>query len=881
MKIENRGTIISRLLFIILFPPKMSLELTHPKFLFGLLLAAVLVWGFRYSLIDFSLVQRRVSLAVRLVLLILIVLALAGLTLLSPTRERMVVFLLDQSRSVDPDASEKARLFLEDAQAVAGKTPLLIVPFATTPKASCHLGDLDASEEDTSETSPETSEAELTWRGGTNIASAMEPALALIPPRFVPHLVLLSDGNETAGDILSAAVRGGVPVSTVPLPGPVAPEVQLAEVRLPTQVRQGEPFFLEIVIQSNVETDAVITLYRGPFKVIEETKPLKTGENVFRFKQSVDDQRQQEFSATVESKDDSILDNNRASGLLFVGGKPRVLIVESEPRTIRDLVSALREQEITAEVRPAEGAPRTLDELDNFDAVILSNVPATALTMHQMDLLRTYLSDLGGGLIMLGGEQSFGLGGYYKTPIEEILPVRSDFEKEKEKPSIAMCLVIDRSGSMGGQKMELAKDAAKSAVELLSPRDFTAVIAFDHASYVVCPMQSAASTGIINSAISTIEAAGGTSIYPGLVDAHDQLRRSSAKLKHVILLTDGHSEPGDFEGIVRQMANDRITVSTVGVGDADNELLKIIAENGKGRHYSCEDPQAIPQIFAKETVTASKSAIHEMPFVPVVVTPTMVLADVDIDSAPPLLGFVVTRPKPTCQFILATETGEPLLVWWRYGLGVSVAFTSDAKSRWGAEWLTWPGYSKFWAQVIRQAMRKSDQRGSMIEITPTSGGVHLTVDVVDESDLFINEAEGKTTVIRPDLSREEITLTPTAPGRYEAEVKTDQRGGFHLQSTLTVGEKNILNQSRGLMVGYPDELRLRPTNEELLQRLAASTGGIYEPDAGSLFEPDPIRTARRATPLWPYLLTVAAFLFVLDVLLRRIDFGRRRVRRGD
>lgn len=870
----------------------------HPKFLFGLLLAVVLLWGFRYSLIDFSAVQRRVSLGVRLLILTLIVLALAGLTLLSPTGERMVVFLLDRSRSVDDAAMEKARQYLDAAQTVAGKTPLLVVPFATMPAPPCPVDELpkpeagdnvaleapESDETDPDRPRPETSdkarEEELAWRGGTNIAAAMEPALALIPPRYVPHLVLLSDGNETAGDILSAAVRGGVPLSTVALPGPESPEVQLAEIRLPVQIRQGEPFNLEIVVQSNVDTEGTITLYRGPFKVVEETKSLQAGENVFRFRQSVDDQRQQEFSATVEAKDDSILDNNRASGLLFVGGKPRVLIVESEPRTIRDLVSSLREQEITAEVRPAEGMPRTLDELDNFDAVILSNVPATSLSMQQMDLLRTYLSDLGGGLIMLGGEQSFGLGGYYKTPIEEILPVRSDFEKEKETPSIALCLVVDRSGSMGGQKMELAKDAAKSAVELLSSKDFAAVIAFDHASYVVCPMQSAASTGIINSAISTIEAAGGTSIYPGLVDAHDQLRRASAKLKHVILLTDGQSEPGDFEGIVRQMVNDRITVSTVGVGDADNELLKMIAENGKGRHYSCDDPQAIPQIFAKETVTASKSAIHEMPFVPVVVTPTMALAEVDIETAPPLLGFVVTRPKTTCQFILATETGEPLLVWWRYGLGMSVAFTSDAKSRWGAEWLTWPGYSKFWAQVIRQAMRKSDQRGSMIEMTPHADGVHLTVDVVDESDRFINEASGKTTVIRPDLSREEIVLTPTAPGRYEADVPTDHRGGFHLQSTLAVGEKTILNQSRGLMVGYPDELRLRPANEELLQRLAASTGGMFNPEPASLFEPAPTRSAHRATPLWPYLLTAAALLFVMDVLLRRIDFGRRRVRRA-
>ncbi|MDR2706315.1 MAG: VWA domain-containing protein, partial [Planctomycetaceae bacterium] len=837
----------------------MFFELSHPQYLVGLIFVAVLLWGFRYSLTDFSKTQRFISLGVRLVILILIVFALAGLTFLSPTHEKMIVFLLDQSRSIDPAASEKAQQFIESAQKIAGTTPIPVVTFAANPQIQNHTSpvfpstdfvqeNVDVSElSEQSEQSKQSELSELTDKNATNIAAALKPALALIPPRYVPHLVILSDGNETAGDILTAAVRGGVTISTVPLPASAEPEVQLADLKLPTQIRQGEPFYLDIVIQSNYNTDAIITLYKDSFKVVEETKTLKIGENVFRFRQSVDDQRQQEFSVTVSAHGDTILDNNRAAGLLFTGGKPRVLLIDSEPKTIRDLASALREQDITAEVRPPEGVPRSLEELDHFDAVILSNVPATSLTIHQMNLLRTYLSELGGGLMMLGGEQSFGLGGYYKTPIEEILPVRCDFEKEKEKPSLAIALVIDRSGSMGGQKMELAKDAAKAAVELLSPRDFATVIAFDHESYVVCAMQSAVSTGTINAAISTIEAAGGTNIYSGLIDAHEQLRRTSAKLKHVILLTDGHSSPGDYEGIVRQMLNDQITVSTVGVGDADNELLKMIAENGKGRHYSCNDPKAIPQIFAKETITASKSAINETPFIPVIVTPTEVLANIDIETAPPLLGYVVTRAKPTSRFILATQnetgTGDPLLVWWRYGLGMSAAFSSDAKSRWGAEWLTWSGYSQFWAQIVRQIMRQSDQRGSMFEIQQHSGNIHLTLNIVDEEkDCYINDATGQTTMIHPDLSKEEIKLQQTAPGRYEAEIdlkKTNYQGGYHLQTVLKLGEKNLVNQSRGVMVGYPEELRLKPTNNELLQRLAESTGGLFNPEPEELFKPDP------------------------------------------
>ncbi|HBT75745.1 MAG TPA: chloride channel protein [Planctomycetaceae bacterium] len=884
----------------------MTLELTHPYCLFLLLAAGILCWNYRCSLIDFSRVQRRVSLLVRLGILVLFVLALAGLTLNAPTHERMLVFLQDQSRSIDEDATRKADEYLaairEKADRVAGAPPMIVLPFAETPRTPSAGGEksrekpLSATSERPAETpvpegKPEENRdtdtgtagagneselsSELSWKNATDITAAVEPALALVPPRYVPHLVLLSDGNETAGNILATAARGDFVISSIPLPASEKPEVQLAELKAPSQVREGEPFLLEAVVRSNRETEGKITLFRGPYKVAEERHPLKIGENVIPFKQSLENRRQQEYSVTVESKDDSILDNNHASALVYAGGKPRLLLIESDTKTARDLAAALREQDIETEIRPPEGIPRSLDELEEFEAVVLSNVPATSLSMRQMDLLRTYVADLGGGFFMLGGEQSFGLGGYYKTPIEEILPVRSDFEKEKEKPSLAICLVIDRSGSMGGEKMELAKDAAKSAVELLSPRDFASVVAFDHDVYVVVPIQSAAASGSINSTISTIEAAGGTYIYPGLVAAHEQLRQVSAKLKHVILLTDGQSEEGDYEGIVGQMVADQMTVSTVGVGDADNELLKSIAENGKGRHYTCDDPQAIPQIFAKETITASKSAIHEIPFVPVLVTPNEALAGIALDTAPPLLGFVVTRPKPTSQFILATETGEPLLAWWRYGLGISAAFTSDAKSRWGAEWLTWPDFGKFWAQLVRHTMRKSEGRGSRTELIPSANGARLVLDYVDESGRYVNDALGRVTMIRPDLSKEEILLSPTAPGRYEAEIAMKNKGGYHLHLSLFSGEKMLLSQSRGIMVSYPEELRLRPTNTDLLRRLAASSGGWFEPEPETLFEDDPVRTAWKTTPVWPYLLCAALLLFVFDVLLRRIDFGRR------
>ena len=361
------------------------------------------------------------------------------------------------------------------------------------------------------------------------------------------------------------------------------------------------------------------------------------------------------------------------------------------------------------------------------------------MSLQQMEILRTYVEDLGGGLVMIGGDQSFGLGGYYKTTLEEILNVRSNFDKEKEKPSFAMVLVIDKSGSMGGDKIEMAKDAAKGAAELLGPKDQLGVIAFDGQSYWVSKLHSAADKGYIIDRISTIEASGGTSIYPGLSDAYEALVSTSAKLKHVILLTDGHS-----------------------------------------------------------------------------------------------------------------------------------AFTSDAKSQWAAEWLTWPNFGPFWAQVIRHCMRKSESKGVFVEVQRDGDRSRVIVDSVDPSGRFINQATTKMTVIAPKLERSNVDLEQIAPGRYQAEIQTDVTGAYHLELSQSVNSVPTFRQTRSIVVGYPDELRLGPADEELMKKVAEVSGGKYCPTVMDLVASND-RVAQNVIPLWPYLLMGALSLFLVDVLLRRLD----------
>jgi uncharacterized membrane protein len=844
------------------------LELTHAGWLFGLAVLPILVYYFYRGLVDFARWQRVISLSARAAVVVLLVLALAGLTLLRPTRDQFVVFAIDKSLSVGDDSKKNADSFLANAVKAAGRNKVAFLSFGDAPGVVREKAD--------------GAEPKPVDDNGTDIASAIEVAAAACPPFYVPKIVVLSDGNQTAGDAVKAALRAGVNVSTVPLPTRDDPEVQVSAVRVPAQVQQGQPFNVEIVVDSNHDDEGEIEVYRGPHKVDAQRKKIKKGENKFIIPQQIENERLATFTARTKGFKDTLLDNNSDFGLVFTAGKPRVLLIESEAKDARDLIYAMEQQDIQVEQRPPQGMPDSLADLQNYELLILSNVPATALTMKQMEIARTFVRDLGGGLIMLGGDQSFGLGGYYKTVIEEILPVRSDFEKEKEKPSLAMILIIDKSGSMGGEKIEMAKEAAKSAVELLGPSDKVGVIAFDGEPFWISEVHPCSDKGFVLDRVSTIEAGGGTAMYPPMEEAYEALQHTVAKLKHVIILTDGISAPGDFEGLSQTMASARITVSTVGVGsDCDKDLLERIAQIGNGRSYLAEDPNAIPQIFAKETVAASKSAINEQPFQAQTVRPTQALSGVEVETAPPLLGYVVTRNKPTSEPILATEAGDPLLTWWRYGLGMSVAFTSDAKSRWAAEWTAWPNFSKFWAQIVRHAMRKNDTKGVVVQVDQKNRNATVSLDAIDASGRFLNNAETELTVIDAQLGRKKLDMAQTAPGRYQAEFPTPLPGSYHLEFAQKFQGKLLYQQSRGLAVGYSDELRLRPTNKDLLQSIARVSGGTYDPTAEQVFASND-RTALRATPLWPYLLAVAAVIFVADVALRRIDFSLLRIggRRG-
>ena len=853
------------------------IEVARPFLLFPLLLLPLLYYGYRRGLVDLPRFQRVINLIVRSLILILLILSLAGVQYLSRNYRLAVIFLVDLSDSISEEGLRKAEDFILKAMKGRGDRKASVIGFAEGVRI------IKGFDED-NDGNPDPIRFKKEWlkedeAAATNIAKAIETAWGIFPTETNKRIVLLTDGVETRGDALRTALRGkafGVQIDTIPIYPSDEPEVMVERIDMPSQVKQGEPFNLDVIVLSNHQDMAEIRLFKNKFELATRKVRLKRGENRIRFSQTLGESGMLTYEAVCRALKDTFYDNNHALGIVSVSGKPKVLLIEEDEPQARYLAEALEDAKIEVDVRNGFGVPKELSDIQNYDLVIFSNVPAQRLKVRQMELIRTYVQDLGGGFMMLGGENSFSLGGYYRTPIEEILPVRCEGEKKKEAPSLAMLLVIDKSGSMGGIKIELAKEAARASVELLGRRDKVGVIAFDGSPHWIVDVHPAYDKEYVLDRIASLSAGGGTNLYPALQQAYLALINTMAKIKHVIILSDGHSQPGDWYGVVSLMRAEGITVSTVGIGSgADMNLLSNIADWGGGRCYFTQDPYSIPQIFAKETITASKSSVIEEPFIPQVVKPTQVLKGIDLDQAPFLLGYISTRPKSTAEVFLVSDRGDPILASWRYGLGKSVAFTSDAKARWAADWIEWAGYGKFWVQLVRDTMRKGTSGNFRSRIVLHKGLAHLIIDAIDENGEFINNLQNDVTLILPDLTKRKLKVLQTAPGRYEGDFRVKEVGPYFIRIIQRRGGEVVNSQVTGTVVSYPEEYLLHNADEELLRRMASVSGGRFKPDAEEVFRPveNPIPVRLH---LWPYLLTIAACLLIADIALKRVDLLRFR-----
>ncbi len=835
------------------------MELLSLEPLVWLMAIAVAAIGLRFSLVDRPRWLQWLSFAFRALGLAALIFALCRPYFLSPVEDVHVVYLVDVSHSVDlsgvQNALEDVRQSIDSLES-DDSWSLFAVGASVTRYES--LDDLDATIRQWQQ-----GISDDRFRGETRLADALLETRLAFPTGKARRTVLITDGQETSGD-LAAAIRRlaeeQVDVQLDRIAAISAPEAGVVSITPSTPLAfEGEMVRMHVRLTANQSIRGNLRLIHNGVAVKQQDVQLVAGEpNQATFDVEMTTPGASRWSADLVPAEDLFQINNQAACTIQVRGRPRVLVLHEDVREMRSIVRALDEQGVEVDVRGKLGLPNSIDEILAFDAVVLSNLPATDMSPRQMEMLRQYVVDYGGGLVMLGSENSFGLGGYFKTPVEEVLPLVSRFEKEKEKPSLAMILVIDKSGSMQGMPIALARQAAKAAVELLSMRDLVGVVGFDGQPQLISELRSAADVDSIQDSIDSLQAGGGTYMYPAMVMARDMLESAPAKIRHMIVLSDGHTQPADHHSLAQEAADAGITVSTVALGGADKELMASIAELGNGRYYETDDPATVPQIFTKETMQATKSAIKEDLYGMVRVSDHPTISGFQEDELPFVLGYVMTEVKPTAQLLLAAETGDPLMAVGRYGLGTGMAYTSDLTERWGGEWLAWENCGKFWAQTLRGVLRKTDTDGLIVHDDVRNGTWTVIIErkSPDESPLSGLHWDAVTTDEfggRTDIEVQEIGL-----GRYRAEIPLGDAKRLTLRlSDREFDKLKVLQWERS----YPAEYALLRELPKPLTQVAA-------------FVPDQVRA--EITPIdkrWSasrYAYFTALIALLLGIVFRRI-----------
>ncbi len=856
-----------------------GLSLARPlALLFLLALVPLAVYLSRTSMALMRPRRRRWSLALRIALITLLVLALSGLSVVRAADRLSVVFLVDRSDSISAEARALQAQYINSAiEGMKEGDAAGVVVFGADALVDRPVTTDHSPPDLVSKPIPTYSNVEDTIRLG----------LSILPSDTARRLVLLSDGKENLGSAEWAArlaAANGVPLDVVPLSSESGPEVWLDNLSAPSPVREGESVSLEVSVDSSTDTTTTLTLYEDGLPITSQAVTLVSGTNKFVQQLPPATRGFHTYSATVDSPQgaDTRRENNRYSAFSLVLGKPHILIVEGHDGESSALQAALSPS-VSADVVAPEAMPQDIPALAGYDAVILVNVPASSLTQVGMENLQTVVRELGKGLIVIGGDESYAAGGYFRTPIEEMLPVDLHLPSKLDIPTVAMVMVIDRSGSMmeahgsgiGIAKIELAKEAAAQAVAQLSERDYAGVITFDSAADWVVNLQPLGDPAMFKSKIGSISAGGGTNIYSGLAPAVDALIASKAKSRHIVLLTDGVSEPGDYDGLLAKMADNNITLSTVAVGlDADTNLMTYLAQKGNGNYYYTEDGNALPQIFAHESHIASRSYLIEHPFVPERTSPSPILDG--LGGLPSLQGYVGTSPRPGGQISLVSDAGDPVLAQWQYGLGRVVAWTSDAKGQWAKDWVGWDDFARFWAQTLRWTTGTQSGGELQPRIALEGSTARITVDASSPDGQYLNDLDVSAVAVSPGSITSTVTLRQVAAGRYEGTFQATEEGAYLVRVGATGGQAGAnLSQTLGVVVPYSPEYKGNATDDGLLARLATLTVGrqLLLADTKAPFEHN-IQDVRTSTDLWPLLLLLAILLLPFDIGARRIRVTR-------
>lgn len=829
---------------------------------------AWVIWLTWKSDVQVSPWRRWIALSLRLVVVSLLVLAISGIQWLSPREGMNVYFLLDRSDSV-PSAQQEASLKYV-RQTVGAKEK--------NDKAGVVVFGADASIETSVNPRLDLQKINAVVASErTDIAAAIRLGTAAFPENGQKRLVLLSDGNENIGDAQAAVLAAkplGVTLDALPLGITRRGDVSIQKLGIPNHIKKGQTFEVKIFTQADGPATGTMRLFRNNRPMGEQKVTLEAGKNLFSFPETLTEPGFYSYDVQLDVPNDPVPQNNRATGFTYVRGDPTVLLISADPAADGNLVAALRSARLEVKVSDLRGFPSTLAEMQAYDTIFLSNIAAGDLGRDMMLLLESAVRDFGVGLVCLGGDQSFAAGGYRGTPLERTLPIDMELNSKKVLPSGALVIVCHATEFPGGN--DWARNIAFAALDALGPQDEMGVVLWDGTDRWLFPLAKVGDKKSMGRQIAGMMPGDMPNFQHVMEMAYEGLRKSTANLKHMVVFSDG--DPGaPTQELVKSIIGDKITISTVMIGGhVRPDTMMWMADQGKGRFYDVTSPDQLPQIFVKEAAVILKSAIFEQPFKPQLAAATEPVRGIAVQEYPQLRGYVASTPKPRAEVPLLSDKGDPLLAHWQYGLGRAVAFTSDAKAKWAADWIQWGKYRQFWSQIAQWSLRRIENADFTTEVAVEKGEGVMSVEALDSQGNYRNFLNLQAVVDNPKGERKTIRLEQTSPGRYEAHFPTREVGAY-LVNVMEIDKGQVrASQVLGANVNYSPEFDASAPNLGLLRRLAETGGGAVLSPSNPQQNPYFLHRQKTFQPvdLWEWLLKLVIILFPLDVGVRRIQIDR-------
>ena len=793
------------------------------------------IWEWRHT-------YRVAGVLLKSLVFMLVILALAEPRLTTFESKMAVAILADSSPSIPDEQIEQARETIQRIAGLRDDNQVRVFSFD-------------------GETRPglPSTERSAALAAGTNLEQTLRAGTAALPPGRVPRLVLISDGQENQGSIervIHQVQQRGIAVSTIELGGRKRPELRLRSLSVPSQAFSGERFTISLTLESPRTTQAEVALTAEEKSIGRSQVSLAAGENTVRVKARLDATGSALISGTVSAGELGEVHFEHTMAL----ERPRALLVSGDPQArethLLGVLSAagFEVQRTTGSLHP---------ELEDFDLVIANNFHLEGWPEGRKERAAEFIRN-GGGFLVIAGENSL----YLEHEEDDRDPLRDSLPAELAPPrtpeGTAVVLILDKSSSMEGKKMELARQSAMGVVENLRPIDQVGVLVFDNSFQWTVPMRKNDDPEATKELISSIIADGGTQIAPALNEGFRHIQPAKAAYRHILLLTDGISEEGDSIALARKAAKAKVTISTIGLGqDVNRAYLERVARTAEGEPHFLLDISALTQLVLRDVMEHTGSSMMEKDIRPEVVKQVEILDEVALEDAGPLLGWVKFVAKPEAETILRADEEDPLLVRWQYGLGRAAVFTSDAKELWAGNWVEWAGFDTFWANVMRDLLPRSPRTEATARYDSADG--EIVVEYRWDADARSDPPDPlpELYVLGPSEFQEVVPLEQQATGSYEARVSVGDRYGlFRIRPSSALEHFPEVAYYR-----QNAELNEYGSNPGLLHKIAAWTGGQFNP------EPEDIFVGGQAIPsslnLWPGLLALAILFNLIELFARK------------